>query len=120
MTSTAAPRMRSVLWKDDGLQIIDQRKLPSALVLQRCESVEQVKVAIRDMAVRGAPAIGAAGAFGLAIAANAFPRDVDTTYVVSPAMGDWHRTRASHGFALIGCVQRGAVSAGDRSCQGGH
>ncbi|KAJ0398366.1 hypothetical protein P43SY_004232 [Pythium insidiosum] len=78
MTS-APPRMRSVLWKDDGLQIIDQRKLPGALVLQRCDSVEQVKVAIRDMAVRGAPAIGAAGAFGLAIAANAFPRDANTT-----------------------------------------
>ncbi|TMW59385.1 hypothetical protein Poli38472_004454 [Pythium oligandrum] len=68
----ATDRMRSVLWKDDGLQLIDQRMLPTELVVMRCETVEQVMIAIRDMAVRGAPAIGAAGAFGLAIAANAF------------------------------------------------
>jgi methylthioribose-1-phosphate isomerase len=71
-TTGSTERMRSVLWKDNGLQLIDQRKLPSELVLIRCETVEQVVGAIRDMAVRGAPAIGAAGAFGLAIAANAF------------------------------------------------
>lgn len=69
----ASERMRSVLWKDGGLQLIDQRQLPKELVLVRCESVEQVKQAIFDMTVRGAPAIGAAGAFGLAIAARAFP-----------------------------------------------
>jgi methylthioribose-1-phosphate isomerase len=62
--------MRSVLWKDNGLQLIDQRKLPSELVLMRCESVQEVHDAILHMAVRGAPAIGAAGAFGVAIAAR--------------------------------------------------
>lgn len=66
-------RMRSVLWHDDALQLIDQRQLPAELVLMRCETVEAVHGAILDMAVRGAPAIGAAGAFGLAIAARAFP-----------------------------------------------
>ncbi|KAF1316086.1 S-methyl-5-thioribose-1-phosphate isomerase, partial [Globisporangium splendens] len=69
----ASERMRSVLWKDGGLQLIDQRQLPKELVLMRCESVDEVKRAIFEMAVRGAPAIGAAGAFGLAIAARAFP-----------------------------------------------
>ncbi|KAG7397871.1 hypothetical protein PHYBOEH_012062 [Phytophthora boehmeriae] len=68
----AGERMRSVLWTDGGLQLIDQRKLPTELVLMRCETVEAVTRAITDMAVRGAPAIGAAGAFGLAIAAKNF------------------------------------------------
>lgn len=77
----ASERMRSVLWKDDGLQLIDQRQLPKELVLMRCESVEEVKRAIADMAVRGAPAIGAAGAFGLAIAARAFAVTDASTYV---------------------------------------
>ncbi|RLN54072.1 hypothetical protein BBJ29_007737 [Phytophthora kernoviae] len=68
----AGERMRSVLWADGGLQLIDQRKLPTELVLMRCETVEAVTRAITDMTVRGAPAIGAAGAFGLAIAAKSF------------------------------------------------
>lgn len=68
----ATERMRSVLWTDGGLQLIDQRKLPMELVLMRCETVEDVTRAIADMAVRGAPAIGAAGAFGLALGAKNF------------------------------------------------
>ncbi|RLN80864.1 hypothetical protein BBJ28_00025517, partial [Nothophytophthora sp. Chile5] len=64
--------MRSVQWTDGALQLIDQRKLPAALVLMRCETVEDVTRAISEMAVRGAPAIGAAGAFGLALAAQNF------------------------------------------------
>lgn len=64
--------MRSVQWESGALQLIDQRKLPAELVVMRCESVDAVTRAISDMAVRGAPAIGAAGAFGLAIAAQAF------------------------------------------------
>jgi methylthioribose-1-phosphate isomerase len=69
----ATERMRSVLWTDGGLQLIDQRQLPTELVLMRCESVADVMHAIADMAVRGAPAIGAAGAFGLALGAKNFP-----------------------------------------------
>ncbi|CEG39411.1 methylthioribose-1-phosphate isomerase [Plasmopara halstedii] len=69
----ATKRMPSVLWTNGGLQLIDQRKLPTELVLMRCETVADVTHAIKDMVVRGAPAIGAAGAFGLAIAAKNFP-----------------------------------------------
>ena len=65
-------RLRSVLWTNNGLQLIDQRKLPAELVLLQCHSVDDVTRAIADMAVRGAPAIGAAGAFGLALGANDF------------------------------------------------
>lgn len=75
----AGERMRSVLWTDGGLQLIDQRKLPTELVLMRCETVEAVTQAIADMAVRGAPAIGAAGAFGLAIGAKSFPATGSST-----------------------------------------
>ncbi|TDH74011.1 hypothetical protein CCR75_003658 [Bremia lactucae] len=69
----AKERMRSVLWTNGGLQLIDQRQLPTEFVLMRCETVVDVTRAIKDMVVRGAPAIGAAGAFGLAIAAKTFP-----------------------------------------------
>ena len=60
--------MRSVFW-DDGVVMIDQRLLPGEFRLFRAESVEDVAFAIKDMVVRGAPAIGAAAAYGLALAA---------------------------------------------------
>jgi methylthioribose-1-phosphate isomerase len=52
------------------LRMIDQRKLPAALEYYDCRDAESVVVAIREMVVRGAPAIGAAAAFGLALTAQ--------------------------------------------------
>ena len=62
--------MRTVFWQDDQLKMIDQRRLPGSLEVVACSTHEQVAEAIRDMVVRGAPAIGAAAAFGLALAAQ--------------------------------------------------
>ena len=53
-----------------GVQIIDQRLLPHRLHIETLASVAAVVAAIRDMAVRGAPLIGAAAAYGVALAAN--------------------------------------------------
>jgi methylthioribose-1-phosphate isomerase len=50
------------------LLVLDQRRLPSEEVWLRCESVDDVASAIRSMAVRGAPAIGIAAAYGMALA----------------------------------------------------
>jgi len=54
----------------DTLVLVDQRRLPDALVEHRCESAAAVAFAIRQMIVRGAPAIGQAAALGLALTAN--------------------------------------------------
>jgi len=62
--------MRTVEWQDGALMMIDQRALPWQLEFVRLESAEAVAESIRDMTVRGAPAIGAAAAFGLALAAR--------------------------------------------------
>ena len=63
--------MRTVTWEAEGpaVRTIDQRLLPGEVVRIDLRTVEQVSEAIRDMAVRGAPAIGATAAFGLALAA---------------------------------------------------
>ncbi len=63
--------MRTVTWKASGpaVELIDQRALPGELKMLRLRTADAVAEAIRDMAVRGAPAIGAAAAFGLALAA---------------------------------------------------
>ena len=61
---------RSIWLNDDGWQvdIIDQRRLPFEFVVQRLTTVEAAAEAIRDMAVRGAPLIGATAAYGMALA----------------------------------------------------
>ena len=57
-------------WKGDALELLDQRLLPRRELWLSLETWEQVADAIRDMAVRGAPAIGIAAAYGLALAAK--------------------------------------------------
>ena len=58
-----------MVWDDDALMLLDQRELPAREVWLRLKSWQAVAVAIRDMAVRGAPAIGIAAGYGLALAA---------------------------------------------------
>src|SRR5687768_11535128 len=64
-------RLNTLEWRDGALVLIDQRWLPGELVYERCTDVQAVARAISELRVRGAPAIGVAAAYGLAIAANA-------------------------------------------------
>jgi len=59
--------MRTVDWKDSKVVMIDQTKLPNELVFVEYTDFHQVADAIRTLVVRGAPAIGVSGAFGLAL-----------------------------------------------------
>src|SRR3972149_4801768 len=65
--------MRTIEWDAARQQVrmIDQRLLPGVLRVASYADYRQVAAAIREMVVRGAPAIGAAAAFGLALAARA-------------------------------------------------
>jgi methylthioribose-1-phosphate isomerase len=60
---------RSIEWQDNALRLLDQRKLPAETVYLELRDPQMVAEAIRTMVVRGAPAIGAAAAYGLALAA---------------------------------------------------
>jgi methylthioribose-1-phosphate isomerase len=60
--------MRSVFWEANQLKMIDQRILPARFDVIAYRSYRDVAKAIKEMVVRGAPAIGAAAAFGLALA----------------------------------------------------
>ncbi len=62
--------LRTVQWKEGKVIMVNQRKLPHELVFAEFDEVTQVANAIRTMVVRGAPAIGAAAALGLALAAR--------------------------------------------------
>ena len=61
---------RAVVWQDDKLILLDQRKLPHQIQFIECTSVQQVIAAIRHMVVRGAPAIGVTAAYGVVLAAR--------------------------------------------------
>ncbi|MCX6060288.1 MAG: S-methyl-5-thioribose-1-phosphate isomerase [Chloroflexi bacterium] len=60
--------MRTVFWENNELKMIDQRILPARFEVISYRAHKDVAFAITDMVVRGAPAIGAAAAFGLALA----------------------------------------------------
>ncbi len=65
-----ARAMRTVEWDQGAVKMIDQRKLPWKLEFARLETAEAVAESIRNMTVRGAPAIGAAAGFGMTLAAR--------------------------------------------------
>jgi len=63
--------MRTIEWDPAGtVKMIDQRKLPLEFIVVEFDDYRDVAVAIKDMYIRGAPAIGAAAAFGMALAAR--------------------------------------------------
>lgn len=66
---TSAASLKTVEWKEGKVVMIDQTKLPNQLVFVEYDDYNQVADAIRTLVVRGAPAIGVSGAFGLALAA---------------------------------------------------
>lgn len=62
-------RIRSIEWVDgDGLKLLDQRKLPHETCYLVCKSYRDVIAAIKNMTVRGAPAIAISGAYGVCLA----------------------------------------------------
>jgi methylthioribose-1-phosphate isomerase len=65
--ATAVETMR---WSEGRLELLDQRLLPERIEYLVCRNAAEVAQAIRDMVVRGAPAIGCAAAFGIVLAAE--------------------------------------------------
>ena len=61
--------MKTIEWKDGKVFLIDQRKLPLKYEIINCSTYQEVAEAIKKMKIRGAPAIGVAAAFGIALAA---------------------------------------------------
>ena len=68
MVQTNENFLRTVEWKNNKVIMIDQTKLPNQLIMVEFDDFNQVANAIKTLVVRGAPAIGVSGAFGLALA----------------------------------------------------
>jgi methylthioribose-1-phosphate isomerase len=65
-----SPSESRTIWWEGGLRLIDQTLLPEVLVTLRIKSVRQLVEAIKSLRIRGAPALGAAGGYGVALAAD--------------------------------------------------
>ena len=63
-------RIRALEWDEDALLLLDQRQLPVRTAWVRCTTADEVGSAITGLVVRGAPAIGVAAAYGMALAAR--------------------------------------------------
>jgi len=66
--------IKTIEWKNDRVVMLDQRLLPHREVYRVCRDYQQVAAAIRDMVIRGAPAIGVAAAMGVALGALKAPQ----------------------------------------------
>jgi len=98
--SQSASSVQTLRWRDGALEMIDQRVLPMRLEYRRYESAQGVAEAIRSMVVRGAPAIGCAAAYGVALAALALASRSDASF----AQG------LEEAFQLLGSTRPTAVN----------
>src|SRR6266542_2355383 len=67
--------MRTIDWVDGAVEIVDQTALPLQTRMLRLSTVDDLVDAVRRLAVRGAPALGVAGAMGVALAAREYAGD---------------------------------------------
>lgn len=72
------PKTRAFVWKKNQLLVLDQRKLPQEKVWVTCRKWQDVARVIKDMVVRGAPAIGCVAAYGVVLAAR--QKDLPNAY----------------------------------------
>ena len=72
--------LRAIEWREEGLYLLDQRQLPRQTVYLPISSAAAAAQAIKEMAVRGAPAIGITAAYGAALAAKAAYQQFGATW----------------------------------------
>lgn len=93
-------RIRAVQWQGDALRLLDQRLLPLRTEFVACHTADEVAAAIRNLTVRGAPAIGIAAAYGVVLAAKA----------VADAAGQVQASAVQEAFAVLRASRPTAVN----------
>src|SRR6266849_4424664 len=102
---------RTLEWREGELWLLDQRKLPGRVEEVRVQTAAEAARAIRDMVVRGAPAIGCAAAYGVALAAQEAARaaDPDRAFAAAAALlEEAHRVLAEDLAACRAIGRNGA------------
>ena len=97
----------TIIWRDGAAEIIDQRRLPGEFVKLRCETPEEMWHAIKTLAVRGAPALGGAGALGMRLAAERSEATSAGELIrEEPVVGAHCAGRLVHGIGDLGFIER--------------
>lgn len=95
-----AQSVETLRWRRDRVELIDQRALPQRVEYVPCATAAEVAQAIREMVVRGAPAIGCAAAFGVAL---------EATRPTFGSLEDFYRA-IEHAFVELGASRPTAVN----------
>jgi methylthioribose-1-phosphate isomerase len=109
----------TVAWSDGAVRLVDQRRLPGELAFVDCGSVPALVAAIRDLTVRGAPALGAAGAFGVALAATAGASDADV-HGAAAALRDARPTAVNLAWGVDEVLDAWRVGGADAALARAH
>lgn len=96
-------KIRPLIWQGQALRLLDQRVLPEKESYITCQTSEEVQKCIREMAVRGAPAIGVAAAFALVLAAQKYVRNLNDK---SGAKGGFSFAGLQDNLMLVGDALR--------------
>lgn len=92
--------IRTIYWTGTEVAIIDQRILPSRIEYVRCYCAKDIADAIRDMVIRGAPAIGVAAAYGVALEAIRLTSETPDAF----------RNKLNDGIAILAASRPTAVN----------
>jgi methylthioribose-1-phosphate isomerase len=109
-------RIRPLRWTGSALELLDQRKLPFAVEYLTCATSDEVAAAIHALAVRGAPAIGIAAAWGVVLAARAISAAgvADAAAELEPALRRLNAARPTAvNLAWALARMRGALARAD-------
>ncbi|HEY3752833.1 MAG TPA: S-methyl-5-thioribose-1-phosphate isomerase [Pseudonocardiaceae bacterium] len=98
--SSGGTRKTTFEWADDALVTVDQRLLPGEHRLLRLTTVDELVVAIQGLAVRGAPALGIAGAFGVALSALRHPDDLERVKADADQLANARPTAVNLGWGV--------------------
>lgn len=85
--------METMRWNGDSLELLDQTQLPKTLEYIHCQDYRRVGLAIKHLEVRGAPAIGAAAAYGVVLGAQEVVQESDFRARVSVIADELRQTR---------------------------
>ena len=105
-------------WEDNHLLLIDQTRLPEELLFIECNSPEDVAKCIKDMNVRGAPAIGVAAAFGIYLAVRDFQENEEKLFSKLEEAGSLLRSTRPTAHNLFWAIERMIRKANEMKGQG--
>lgn len=99
--------VETITWKNNKIRLIDQSKLPEELIYRDIDDIETLGEAIKSLRIRGAPAIGIAGALGIALAAyNYSGKSSNGLWEQVQKAGDFLRTTRPTAVNLFWALDR--------------